>query len=40
MTQEEICKCKELVHELNALVKKYYNEYLKNPCEEYYDWRW
>ena len=40
MTQEEIRKCKELMHELNALVKTYYNEYLKDPDEEYRDWRW
>lgn len=40
MTQEEILKCKELVHELNALVKTYYNECLKNPDEEYSDWKW
>jgi hypothetical protein len=40
MTQEEIRKCKELVHELNVLVEKYYNEYLKNPYEEFSDWRW
>lgn len=40
MTQEEIRKCKELMHELNALVKKYYNKCLKNPDEEYSDWRW
>lgn len=40
MTQEEILKCKELMHELNTLVEKYYNEYLKNPYEEYCDWKW
>lgn len=40
MTQEEIRKCKELVHELNALVEKYYNEYLKNPNERYCNWEW
>ena len=40
MTQEEILKCKELVHELNALVKTYYNEYLKNPKERYCNWEW
>lgn len=40
MTQEEIRKCKELMHELNALVKTYYNEYLKNLDEEYSDWKW
>jgi hypothetical protein len=40
MTQEEIRKCKELVHELNALVKTYYNECLKYPDEEYSDWKW
>lgn len=40
MTQYEILKCKELMHELNALVEKYYNEYLKNPYEEYCDWKW
>lgn len=40
MTQEEILKCKELMHELGALVKTYYNKYLKNPDEEYSNWRW
>lgn len=40
MTQEEILKYKELDCKFNTLVKKYYNEYLKNPYEEYSDWRW
>lgn len=40
MTQEEIRKCKELTHELNASVENYYNEYLKNPDETYSDWKW
>lgn len=40
MTQEEIRKCKELEYKLNVLVEKYYNEYLKNPYEEYCDWKW
>lgn len=40
MTQEEIRKCKELMHELNALIEKYYNEYLKNPNERYCNWEW
>lgn len=40
MTQEEIIKCKELECKFNALVEKYYNEYLKNPYEEYSDWKW
>ncbi len=40
MTQEEILKYKELECKFNALVEKYYNEYLKNPYEEYSDWRW
>lgn len=40
MTQEEIRKCKELMHELDTLVEKYYNEYLTDPYEEYCDWKW
>lgn len=40
MTQENILKCKELQKQLNELIEKYYNEYLKNPHEEFSDWRW
>lgn len=40
MTQDEILKCKELMHEFNVLVEKYYNEYLKNLDETYSDWKW
>lgn len=40
MTQENILKCKELERELNILVEKYYNEYLKDPFEEFYNWKW
>lgn len=40
MTQENILKCKELQNQLGELIKKYYNEYLKNLCEEFSGWRW
>ena len=40
MTQEDILKCKELEYKLNVLIEKYYNEYLKNPHEEFSNWRW
>lgn len=39
MTLEEIHKYIELACKFNTLVEKYYNEYLKNPFEEFYDWR-
>ena len=40
MTQEEIHKYIELACKFNRLVENYYNEYLKNPYEEFSDWRW
>ena len=40
MTQEDIFKYKELEYKLNTLVEKYYNEYLKNPHEEFRCWKW
>ena len=40
MTQEDIIKYKEIEHELNTLINNYYNEYLKQPHEDYIDWKW
>ena len=40
MTVNDIIKCKKLESELNVLIEKYYNEYLKNPYEEYVRWEW
>ena len=40
MTVDDIIKCKELGSELNVLIEEYYNEYLKNPYEEYVRWEW
>ena len=40
MTVDDIIKCKKLEYELNVLIEKYYDEYLKNPYEEYSDWKW
>lgn len=40
MTVDDIIKCKNLEDKLNILIEEYYNEYLKNPYEEYSDWKW
>lgn len=40
MTQEDIIKCKEIEHELDILINKYYDKYLKQYDDEYIDWEW
>jgi hypothetical protein len=40
MTQEDIIKYKEIEYELNTLINNYYDEYLKQPYEDYIDWKW